>query len=160
MLLKTLFIEVASAFSLGVIVRSFSILVNFKRPFSRLWHINVHESCCILLKLRSLRLYFKLIIAEESRSIFTVNARFLIDLRCLLRWSTTSLDFEAWIGLIFTVKCCSIGIKLGASRSFVSILAKESGFVFSVSITICGNDLLLDLLERITDCVCSVKFAM
>ena len=75
MLTKALLVQVGCAFNFAkVVARVLGPLVNLKRSLTGPWHLSAHKRSRVLLELGPLRLHLELIIAEENRSVFFIDA--------------------------------------------------------------------------------------
>ena len=74
-LTKALLVQVGCAFNFAkVVARVLGPLVNLKWALAGLWHLSAHKRGRVLLELGPLRLHLKLIIAEENRGVFFIDA--------------------------------------------------------------------------------------
>lgn len=112
MFAKALFVQVACALDLAVVVLSFGVLVHLKGSLTAAWGVCSQESCCVLLKLGALRLNFELIIAVESCSVLAVDSTFgVCSWSCWLGLACSRLNFEASLSFILAVEGLFVGHK-------------------------------------------------
>lgn len=160
MLAEALLIQVGCALDFAeVVARALGVLVDLEWSLAALWHLGVHESRGVLLELSSLRLYFKLIIAEEGSSVLAVEARLCVDSGAFLSGSGRRRDLEASLSLLSTEEDGLVGLEGRALRFHFDVFAEKGGFIAleSLAIHVGGHDAILHVLELVAEGIGSVE---
>lgn len=163
MFAKALFVQVACALDLAMVVLSFGVLVHLKGSLTAAWGVCSQESCCVLLKLGALRLNFELIIAVESCSVLAVDSTFgVCSWSCWLGLACSRLNFEASLSFILAVEGLFVGHKGWTSGAHLCLVTKELSLITleTFSFHVGGDNSVLDTLELSANSVTWVQFAL